>query len=79
VQMHLDSLQLPLPLPTPLRKDVFVVRYAAEDVRGDVRSGVPYWFVYYEKGFGPVVIELLRRDNLTDPPTVLNKVVYNGF
>jgi hypothetical protein len=55
-----------LRLTSRTRFDVLAVRYANENASGNVQSdATPYWTVYYEKGFGPVLIEEIRKDIVT--------------
>jgi hypothetical protein len=73
---HLDSLVLPLKAMKETRKDVFVVRYAIENSSQSPTIGTPYWIFYYEKGLGPVIIDLFEIDPTSLQPKLLNASVY---
>jgi len=76
VVAHFDSLFLPLPTPKSARKDIVEVRYSIEDDQGSPVVGLPYWLIYYEKDFGPVITKLLTTPAGATQPIILNTAVY---
>ena len=73
---HLDSLILPLTPPHAPQKDVFVVRYARETGALQPDPALPYWIVYFGKGIGPILSELLLTDATTGQPKIIRKAVF---
>ncbi len=74
---HLDSLVLPLKNPKAPRKDILVTRYAIEDASQNPVPGTPYWIFYFEKGLGPVIIDLLKIDPSAMQPVLVHSSVYD--